>query len=53
MPFSEFLSSKREDCKKLIRLLSEKYNYASLLGSDTGLIKNHPPLAKTSMKEDS
>ena len=34
MGFSTFLSSRRESAEKLIRLLSQRYSYASLLGVD-------------------
>ncbi len=34
MIFSEFLNSKREDCRKLVQALSSKYDYVSILGSD-------------------
>jgi TldD protein len=34
MQFSEFLNSKRADCKALISALSEKFEYVSILGSD-------------------
>lgn len=34
MKFSEFLNSKRADCHELIAILSEKYKYVSILGSD-------------------
>jgi len=34
MAFSEFLNSKRDDCKALIAELSESFRYVSILGSD-------------------
>ena len=34
MGFSAFLSSRRESAAELIRLLSQHYSYASLLGVD-------------------
>jgi len=34
MQFSEFLNSKRADCKALVSALSEKFDYVSILGSD-------------------
>ncbi|MBQ8407229.1 MAG: TldD/PmbA family protein [Clostridia bacterium] len=34
MKFSQFLDSKREDCKALIAALSERFQYVSILGSD-------------------
>ena len=34
MPFSEFLNSRREDCKALVRELSKSFSYVAILGSD-------------------
>ena len=34
MNFSEFLDSKREDCRLLIKALGNHFNYVSILGSD-------------------
>ena len=34
MAFSEFLNSKRKECKELINELSENFRYVSILGSD-------------------
>ena len=34
MPFSEFLNSRRQDCKDLVAELSKSYSYVSILGSD-------------------
>ena len=34
MKFSEFLNSKRADCRELVAALSEKFQYVSILGSD-------------------
>ena len=34
MKFSEFLNSKREDCRDLVAALSERFSYVSILGSD-------------------
>lgn len=34
MPFSEFLNSRRADCKELVRELSKSFSYVAILGSD-------------------
>ena len=34
MKFSEFLNSKREDCKALVEVLGKHFKYVSILGSD-------------------
>ena len=34
MAFSDFLSSRRENAQELVRLLSRRYTYASVLGVD-------------------
>ena len=34
MPFSEFLNSKREDCRALVDELSKSFTYVAILGSD-------------------
>ena len=34
MPFSEFLNSRRADCKELVRELSKSFSYVGILGSD-------------------
>ena len=34
MPFSEFLESRREDCKALVKELSKSFSYVGILGSD-------------------
>jgi len=34
MPFSEFLNSRRADCKALVAELSKSFSYVSILGSD-------------------
>ena len=34
MAFSEFLTSRRETCRELVRLLRQDYSYASILGVD-------------------
>ena len=34
MPFSEFLNSRREDCRALVRELSKTYSYVGILGAD-------------------
>jgi len=34
MPFSEFLNSRREDCRQLVRELSKTFSYVGILGAD-------------------
>ena len=34
MPFSEFLNSRREDCRQLVRELSKNFSYVGILGAD-------------------
>ena len=34
MPFSEFLNSRRDDCRELVAELSKSFSYVAILGSD-------------------
>ena len=56
MPFSEFLNSRRDDCKALVAELSKTFPYASILGSDVkssmiGADRNMSSVGEGSMSE--
>lgn len=48
MPFSEFLSSRREDCHALVSELSKTYSYVGILGAD---VKSTSILANKKMTD--
>ena len=48
MPFSEFLESRREDCKALVKELSKSFAYVGILGSD---VKSSSIYANKSMSD--
>ncbi len=56
MPFSEFLNSRRDDCKALVAELSKSFSYVSILGSDVkssmiGADRNMSSVNEGSMNE--
>ncbi len=56
MPFSEFLNSRRDDCKALIDELSKSFAYVTILGSDVkstviGANKNMSDISEGSLSE--
>ena len=56
MPFSEFLNSKREDCRALVAELSKSFSYVAILGSDVksstvGANKNMSSISEGTMTE--
>ncbi len=56
MPFSDFLNSRRDDCKALIAELSKSFAYVAVLGSDVksqmiGANRNMADISEGSMSE--
>ena len=56
MSFSEFLNSRRSDCKALVNELSKSFSYVAILGSDVkssmiGADKNMSNVNEGSMSE--